>query len=54
MGEADLARRIELERKDAERGLLERLMSILTDDGTNTAYTAAYKRAIKKLETFLK
>lgn len=54
MSEADMDRRIELERKDAERGLLQRLEDILKSDNTNTAYQAAYKRALTKLQETLK
>lgn len=54
MSEADLARRIELERKDAERGALQRFLEVLKAEGTNAAYRSAYNRIIKKLENILK
>ena len=49
MLDSDLARRIELERKDAERTLLDRVIALLKAEGVNTAYRQAYKRAIKKI-----
>lgn len=49
MPEDSLARRIELERRDAERALLERVIAIFKADSVNGTYRQAYKRALKKI-----
>lgn len=54
MSDLDLARRIELERADAQRTLAQRVIDALKKDNVNTTYQAAYARAIKKLKDFLK
>lgn len=49
MLDSDLARQIELERRDAERSLAERVIAILKTDSVNITYRQAYKRIIKKV-----
>jgi hypothetical protein len=44
---ADFLRRIELERADAERKLLERIESAFAAENVNGLYRAAFKRAVK-------
>lgn len=55
MSEADdLARRIHLERRDAERSLLQRLIELLETDHANHTYQQAYKRVLTKLAQTMK
>ena len=54
MPECDsLSCRIELERKDAERALLERVIAIFKADSVNGTYRQAYKRALKKISKLI-
>jgi len=49
----DLLRRIAVERADAERGLLARVIRTLEADSVNPTYRFAYTRAIRKLSRLL-